>query len=112
MRYGLDGLIFEYRQGQEIFLFPQTFRPTLGPIQPPIQWTPGSFSGVKRPGHEVNHSHPSNSEVKNEWIYTSNSLIRFNGVDGKNFTFFFCLLQFPKFPKSPHSVDAVYLRSV
>ena len=26
--------------------------------------------GVKRPGHEVDHSTPSNVDVKNEWCYT------------------------------------------
>jgi hypothetical protein len=32
----------------------------------------GSLSlGVKRPGREANHSHPSSFEVKNVWSYTS-----------------------------------------
>jgi hypothetical protein len=31
----------------------------------------GSFPIVKWLRHEVNHSPPSNAEVKNEWIYTS-----------------------------------------
>jgi hypothetical protein len=40
-------------------------RCTLGPIQPPIQWVPGSLSlGVKRPGREANYSPPSSAEVK------------------------------------------------
>jgi hypothetical protein len=37
----------------------------LGPTQPPIQWVPGAVSlGVKRPGHEADHSLPSSAEVK------------------------------------------------
>jgi len=39
--------------------------------QPPILWVPGSSSlGVKRPGHEADHSPPS-AEVKTAWCYTS-----------------------------------------
>jgi hypothetical protein len=34
--------------------------------QPPIQWVAGF-----QPGHEVDHSPPSSTEVKNEWSYTS-----------------------------------------
>jgi len=33
--------------------------------------TPSSSWGVKRPGHEANHSPPANAEVKNAWSYTS-----------------------------------------
>jgi hypothetical protein len=33
--------------------------------------TRDSFSGVKRPGREADHSPPPNAEVKNEWSYTS-----------------------------------------
>ena len=34
----------------------------------------GSYSGgggLKKPGHEFNHSPPFSAEVKNEWSYTS-----------------------------------------
>ena len=31
----------------------------------------GSFSGVKRPGREIDHSPPSSTEVKDEWFCTS-----------------------------------------
>jgi hypothetical protein len=33
--------------------------------------TRDSFSGVKRPGREANHSPPSSAEFKNAWSYTS-----------------------------------------
>jgi hypothetical protein len=33
--------------------------------------TGGSFPGVKRPGHEDDHSYPAIAEVKKKWIHTS-----------------------------------------
>jgi hypothetical protein len=48
------------------FLLNPASRPVLGPTQPPIQWISGALSlGVKRPGHESDHSLPSSGEVKN-----------------------------------------------
>jgi len=40
--YGLDGPGIESLWGRD---FPQTSRPALGPIQPPIQWVPGLSRG-------------------------------------------------------------------
>jgi hypothetical protein len=58
--------------GLGIFLFDTVPRLALGPIQPPIQWVLGALSlGVKRPGHETDHSPPSSAEVKNASNYTS-----------------------------------------
>ena len=42
----------------------------MGPTQPPIQWVPGVFAGVKQPGRDADHSPSSDGEVKNEWSYT------------------------------------------
>jgi hypothetical protein len=54
------------------YLFSMSSRPALGPTQPPIQWVPWTLSpGVKRPGHEADHSPPTSAEVKKMWIYTS-----------------------------------------
>jgi len=39
-------------------------RLALGPTQPPIQWIPGLFPGVKRPGCGVDHPLPSSFEIK------------------------------------------------
>jgi hypothetical protein len=40
-------------------------RPTLGPAQPPIQWVLGALSpGLKRLGHEAEHSPPSSVMIK------------------------------------------------
>ena len=38
--------------------------PALGPTQPPIQWVPGLYRGVKRPGHGVDRPPPSSTKVK------------------------------------------------
>jgi hypothetical protein len=49
-----------------------SFRPALGPIQPPIELVPEDLSsGVKRSGREADHSPPANAEVKKIWICTS-----------------------------------------
>jgi hypothetical protein len=40
----------------------------------------GSFSGVKRPGLDADHSSPSSSEVKNARSYTSTPPIRLHGL--------------------------------
>jgi hypothetical protein len=72
---------FDSWRGLGIFLFTTASRTALGPTQPPIQWVPGVLSlGVKRSGHEADHSPPSNAEVKNAWSYTSTPPIRLNGV--------------------------------
>jgi hypothetical protein len=81
--YGLDDgvLGFDSRRGLEIFLFTTVSRMSLAPTQPRIQWVPGTLSlGVKRPGREADHSHPSSAEVKNAWRYTSIPPIRLHGV--------------------------------
>jgi hypothetical protein len=36
-----------------------------------IMGTGGSFSGLKQTGREIDHSPPTNAEVKKIWIYTS-----------------------------------------
>jgi hypothetical protein len=83
IRYGLDGPGFESRQGQAIFCSRKPFRPALGLKQPSVQWVPGTFTAVKRPGRVV-HSPPSNAEIKNEWSYTSVLVLRLHGVDRDN----------------------------
>jgi len=53
--YGLDGPETESRWGRE---FPHPSRPALGPSQPPLQWVPGAYRGVKRPVRGVDHPPP------------------------------------------------------
>jgi hypothetical protein len=36
--------------------------------------------GVKRQGHEADHSRPSTADVKNAWNYTSTPTIRYGVV--------------------------------
>jgi len=45
--YGLDGPGVESRWRRD---FPHLFRPTLGPIQPPVQWVPGLSRGWRAAG--------------------------------------------------------------
>jgi hypothetical protein len=99
--YGLDNWIlgFDSQWGLGIFLFTTTSRTALGPTQPPIQWVPGALSlGVKRLGHEADHSPPSSAKVKNVWSYTSTPQYFFMAWclvkhrDNFTFTFTFYLL--------------------
>jgi hypothetical protein len=56
-------------------------------FQPPYRGFFFFSSGVKRPGHDVDHSPPSSAEVTNEWSYTSVPPICLHGVDRDAFTF-------------------------
>jgi hypothetical protein len=79
--YGLDDRLFESRQRLGIFIFTTTYRPALGPTQPPIQWLSGALSlGVKWPVHEADHSLPSSAEINYAWIYTSTPAVHLSGV--------------------------------
>jgi hypothetical protein len=62
---------FNSQQGQEILSSKMSIW-DLGLVQPTILWDLQIISlGVKQPGHGVDHSSPSTSDVKNEWIYYS-----------------------------------------
>ena len=54
-----------------------------------FNWNWDFLPGVMRPEREVNHSPPSNTEVKNKWSKTFNSPKCLHGVDREDFTFAF-----------------------
>jgi hypothetical protein len=56
--------------------------PAVGPTR--IQWVLGFFLEIKWPGHEVDHSPPSNAKV-NELSYTTILPICLHGMDMDNF---------------------------
>jgi hypothetical protein len=85
LRAGRSGVRMSVRA--EIFLFSKTSRPAFGPTQPPIQWVPGAFSGVKRPGFEGNYFAPCIAEVKNEWNCTSPPPVSLHFTDSDTVTF-------------------------
>jgi hypothetical protein len=67
----MTGVLFPAGAGILLFLATVS-RSALGPIQPPIHWTPRVLSpGVKRPVREVDYWPPSDAEFKNAWTYTS-----------------------------------------
>jgi hypothetical protein len=77
--WAIRELWFNTQHGHEIFQFSKMSRPTLGPMQVPIQVSvPGVLSTtVKQPGHKAGLSLPSNVEVTNEWSCSSTPLYVF-----------------------------------
>ena len=61
--YGLDGLGIKSQWGQD-FLHPS--RLALGLTQPPVQWLPGLFPGLKWPVCGIDHPPRSSAELKEE----------------------------------------------
>jgi len=65
-RRGLDNPGFEFRQGEETFLFSNTSRPPVwGPFIFLFNGYRRSFLKAKWPARETDHSPPSLSDVKN-----------------------------------------------
>jgi hypothetical protein len=65
MGWTIGVLGFDSQWELGIFLFTTVSRMALGPTQPPIQWVPVAPSlGVKRPGHETDHSPPSSTRMR------------------------------------------------
>jgi hypothetical protein len=65
----------------KIFLFSKTSRLALGFTQPLIEGQMAYFPPVTLSGREVNHSSPSNVEVKIWWSYTSRYAPTFHGEE-------------------------------
>jgi hypothetical protein len=52
----------------EIYVFSSACRAALEFTQPLMLWVPGAdFMGLRRQGHETDHSLFCNAEVKNKW---------------------------------------------
>ena len=62
--YGLDDPGIEFWCGRD---FPHSYRPVLGPTQPPITMDTRSFVGVKRPGRGAAPTPLFSAEVLN-WV--------------------------------------------
>ena len=92
-RYGLDGPGIESRSGRD---FPRPSRPALGPTQYNGYWN--SFPGGKRRVLGVDHTPPSNNEVKQRVeLHVSLLLFRaFMAFCGVNFTLRQERFYFPK----------------
>lgn len=69
----------------KILLFSKTSISALGPAQPLFREDKGSVPGRKRPKRDLDHSHPSRAEDKNEWSERSTPPIRLHDVD-RDFT--------------------------
>ena len=72
---------FEFRQ-EKYFPLVQIIQ-TVTRAHPPSYsiYIGGSFSGIRRPGHEVDHGTPFNVKVKNEWSYKFYPQLCFHVVD-------------------------------
>jgi len=83
----LDSLGIESRWGRD---FLHLSRPVLWPTQPPMQYIPGLFRGVKRPGHGVDRPPSSSADAKERvelYIY-SPPLWAFVACSRENFSFY------------------------
>jgi hypothetical protein len=71
--YGLDDWGVRVRSSMvKNYHFSISTRSALGSTQPPIQWVLGALlQGLKQQGHDVDHSPPTSTEVKETWIITS-----------------------------------------
>jgi len=70
-----------FLEGAGTFLLATVSRPAMGNYKFPIQWVLDALSlGVKRLGHETNHSPSASAKVKNAWTYTSTHPICLHGM--------------------------------
>ena len=84
--FGLEGPGFVSLEGQDISFSPKLPDRHCGPSIPLFNRFWNSVPGVMRPEREVNRSHPSSTDVKNEWTYTSTPTIHLYGFDRDNLT--------------------------
>ena len=90
------GLATRFRSARSGVRIPATIRNI---SVPPNAWVPASFiqgfiryrssfPRVKRPGRDLDHSHPSSAEIKNGWRHTSTPPICLYGMDRDKFTIY------------------------
>jgi len=84
---GLDGPGSHLGRGKRFSLLYKSSRPSPGSTQPPIQWLPSLYPGIKAAGSYVDHFPLSSVEVK-EWSWTSDPAVLLHGVDRNDFTLF------------------------
>jgi hypothetical protein len=84
--YGLEDPGFVSLEGQDISFYPKLPDRACGPSIPLFNSFRSSVPGVMPLEREVNHSHPSSTDVKNEWSCTSTPTIHLYGFDRDNFT--------------------------
>jgi len=107
-RHSLDGIVNKLRiddggttvwfqAGTRLFLFSETFRPTLEAHPAFYQCVPWAFFLIEGKGEQLglraDHSLPFSAEVKTEWSYTSYFQIYFYSVHRENFTRIVCVDQ-------------------
>ena len=91
--YSFFNLDAKWGWGKRFFCLPKRpDRPQGGPHSLLFGGHWGSFSELKRPEGDVDHSPPSGVEVKNEWSCTSTFFTRLHGADWYNVTFFTSIL--------------------
>jgi len=66
-------------------IFPFLSRPALGPTQPPVQWVPIPFLGIKRPGRSADDPSPSSTVLKERLVL--HIYWAFMACSGVNLTF-------------------------
>jgi hypothetical protein len=63
--------VFNFRQGQNIFLFSTASRMAWVPTHSPIHWILGALSPWEDSQGEADHSPPSSAKVKNTFLHMS-----------------------------------------
>jgi len=81
-------------------------RPALGPTQPPVQWVPIPFLGIKRPGRSADDPSPSSTVLKERLVlYLYSPSGPWRRVLGSTLPSVYFL---PKLNQSGHSVKVMY----
>jgi len=80
LRAELSG-VWIHAGAKVFFVASKTFRPAVGPAQPPIQWVTG-FLSLGSSGRVSSWPLTSSAEVKNEWSYSSTPPVCLHSAEG------------------------------